>query len=94
MMPGSDFEQHEFELHPGDVLFVYTDGVTEATNSDKKLFGTDRMIEALNREDTAEPEKLLKNVREDIDAFAGDAPQFDDITMLAISWHGSHHFSS
>ncbi len=88
MMDGIPYPQHEFELNPGDVLFVYTDGVAEATNADEKLFGTDRMIEALNREDTNEPEKLLANVKADIDDFVKDAPQFDDITMLAVAWHG------
>ncbi len=88
MMGGSVFAEREFEIHPGDVLFVYTDGVAEATNADEKLFGTDRMLEALNRENTNDPVKLLANVKEDIDGFVKDAPQFDDITMLALSWHG------
>ena len=82
------FKQHEFELHPGDSLFVYTDGVAEATNAHDELYGTDRMLEALNRNPDATAEELLKTVRESIDEFVGDAPQFDDITMLGLNYFG------
>ena len=87
-MEGMRFREHEFELHPGDSLFVYTDGVAEATNSDLQLFTTDRMLTALNRNPDASPEELLKNVRHDIDTFVGDADQFDDITMLGFHYKG------
>ena len=88
-MEGIRFKEHEFELHPGDRLYVYTDGVAEATDANNELYGADRMIEALNKEPEAPPEKLLKNVRADIDAFVGEAPQFDDITMLGLAWYGA-----
>ena len=87
-MEGIRFREHPFELHPGDRLFVYTDGVPEATDANNTLFGTDRMLTALNRDADAEPEELLHKVREEIDAFVGDAPQFDDITMLGFSYKG------
>ena len=83
------FREHEFELHPGDRLFVYTDGVPEATNAQNELFGADRMLAALNRNPDASPKELLQNVRTDIDAFVGDAPQFDDITMLSFCYDGT-----
>ena len=88
-MEGMRFKEHEFELHPGDALFVYTDGVAEATDADYKLYGTDRMLKALNSEPLASPEELLKNVRSDIDVFVGEADQFDDITMLGFSYFGA-----
>ena len=87
-MEGIKFREHEFELHPGDILYVYTDGVAEATDAADELYGTDRMIAALNSEDTTDPKKILDNVKSDIDAFVKEAPQFDDITMLALSWYG------
>lgn len=87
-MEGMRFREHEFEIHPGDSLYVYTDGVAEATNKDNVLYGPDRMIDALNREPDAVPEQLLKNVKEDVDLFVGTAPQFDDITMLGLKWYG------
>ena len=87
-MEGMRFNEHPFELAPGDSLFVYTDGVPGATNADNELFGTDRMLAALNREPDAAPEELLRNVRGDINAFVGDAPQFDDITMLCFRYFG------
>ncbi len=82
------YREHEFELKPGDTLFVYTDGVTEATNKDEKLFGEDRMIEALNRNPDAEPEVLLGNVQDGINEFVQDAKQFDDITMMGMIYKG------
>ena len=87
-MEGIPFKQHEFELHPGDSLFVYTDGVAEATNAHDELYGTDRMLEALNRNPDATAEELLKTVRDSIDEFVGEAPQFDDITMLGLNYFG------
>ena len=88
-LEGTKFREHEFELHPGDSLFVYTDGVAEATNTENQMFGTQRMLEALNQDAEAEPETLLRNVRISIDSFVGDAPQFDDITMLGLHFKGS-----
>ena len=67
---------------------MYTDGVTEATNANNELFGTDRMLEALNRDPDAAPDTILRNVRKEIDAFVGEAPQFDDITMLGLHYMG------
>ena len=87
-MEGIRFREHSFELHPGDRLFVYTDGVPEATDAQNKLFGTERMLEALNEDPDADPRALLANVQKGIDAFVGDAPQFDDITMMGFSYFG------
>ncbi len=85
---GIRFREHTFEMRPGDSLFVYTDGVMEAHNARNELFGPDRMLEALNREPDAPPGKLLENVRQAADAFAGDTPQFDDITMIGFTYRG------
>jgi len=90
-MPGMRFREHEFELHSGDNLFVYTDGVAEATDANNELFGTDRMLEALNENPNASPEDLVKNVQKYIDNFVGSAPQFDDITMLSLNYWGPNH---
>ncbi len=82
------FGEHTFDMNPGDSFFVYTDGVTEATNLDMKLFGTKRMLQSLNREPEADAKKLLENMQEDIDAFVGEGSQFDDITMLSFFYKG------
>ena len=87
-MDGVRFKQHEFQLCPGDSFFVYTDGVTEATNGQHELFGTDRMLEALNKEPDAEPDQLLKNVMDDIHRFMDGEDQFDDITMMCLKYNG------
>ncbi|MCR5753711.1 MAG: PP2C family protein-serine/threonine phosphatase [Acetatifactor sp.] len=88
-MEGMHFKEHEFELHPGDSLFVYTDGVAEATNANNELFGTERMLDSLNRDPNASPETILHTVHSDVDEFVGEAPQFDDITMLCLYFVGA-----
>ena len=90
VMEGIKYKQSEFDLNPGDCLFVYTDGVTEATNSEDELFGEERLINSINKNIDARPEELLPELRKDIDAFVGDAPQFDDITMLAFTFYGTN----
>ena len=72
----------------GDSLFVYTDGLPEATNSSSELFGGDRMLNALNRKPDATPEILLNIVISSVNEFVGEAEQFDDLTMLSIRYNG------
>ena len=85
---GMTFMEHGFELNHGDTIFVYTDGVPEATNGNNQLFGTDRMLEALNRCKENNTHDLLCNVKEAVDSFVGDAPKFDDLTMLGFTYYG------
>ncbi|MBR4693133.1 MAG: SpoIIE family protein phosphatase [Oscillospiraceae bacterium] len=82
------FVDQELLLAPGDAIFQYTDGVTEATDAREQLFGEERLLEALNASGTEAPEALLPYLRGEIDAFVKDAPQFDDITMLVLLYHG------
>ena len=88
-MEGIPFREHTFKLDPGDRLYVYTDGVTEATNARAEMYREDRMVSALNRNKEKGLKELLTGVREDIRDFVKDAPQFDDITMLAMDYYGS-----
>jgi len=87
-LDGVQFKQHEFQLFPGDSIFVYTDGVTEATSSEKELFGTERMLAALNKTPDAEPDEILANVMGDINRFMDGEDQFDDITMMCLKYNG------
>ena len=82
------YKEYELWLKPGDKLFVYTDGVAEATDADEKMFGTDRILETLNRNQTANPEEMLRSIKADVVAFVKDAEQFDDLTMLALEYKG------
>ena len=88
VMTGVRYREYPFVMNPDDQLFVYTDGVPEAVNQDDEQFGTDRMLEVLNRNRTAGPRQLLLRMKEEIDAFAGDVPQFDDTTMLCFHYKG------
>ena len=83
------FREHDFEMHAGDRLFVYTDGVAEAMNLDRELYGTERLLTVLNSDPNASPQQVLENVTGGINTFVGDAEQFDDITMLSFVYNGS-----
>ena len=88
-MEGMRFREHEFALLPGDKVFVYTDGVTEATDAQNELFGEERLLDALNVQKNANPRELLEHVKTAVDTFVGDAPQFDDLTMVCFSYYGT-----
>ena len=85
-MEGVRYRANELTLNPGDRLFLYTDGVTEATNIDNKLYGEDRLIDFMNKNITVEATELLPALKANIDEFVGEAPQFDDITMLMFDY--------
>ena len=78
------YKEQELQLQPGDEIYLYTDGVTEAHNSNKELFGENRLLESLNSTKGMSVEDICKKVKEDVDAFVCDAEQFDDITMLCV----------
>ena len=82
------YSEYEFTMAEGDALFLYTDGVPEATDSGDNMFGVDRTVEALNREPKASMEKLLANVNDAVQEFVADAEQFDDMTMLCVEYKG------
>ena len=88
-MDGMKYKEYTIELNEGDSLFLYTDGVPEATDAQQEMFGSDRMIEALNKDENANPYEVLGNVREAVSDFVGDAEQFDDLTMLCIEYRGA-----
>lgn len=87
-MAGIPFREHAFELHPGDTLFVYTDGILEAGNADEAFYGGERLVDVLNRLRDRPLGDILHGVKDDIDAFIGSVPQFDDITMMALTYNG------
>jgi sigma-B regulation protein RsbU (phosphoserine phosphatase) len=87
-MPDIRYREYELQLEPGDKLFVYTDGVPEASDAENKMFGTQRMLDALNGAPEASPEQLLRQVRRAVDEFVKDAQQFDDLTMLCVEYKG------
>ena len=87
-MDGIRYRCAELQLQPGDQIFLYTDGVTEATNAQQELFGDDRLQELLDANRTVGVEELCRRVKAGVDAFADGEPQFDDITMLALKYKG------
>ena len=87
-MSGVKYTDQEIHLSKGDIVFVYTDGVPEATNSKVEMYTDKRMLEALNKKSSASPEELLAIVKSSVDEFVGEAEQFDDLTMLCIKYNG------
>ena len=87
-MDGVTYREYELKLEPGSRLFLYTDGVPEATDAAEQMFGTERMLAALNKDPEARPEDTLRNVRRAVDEFVRDAEQFDDLTMLCLEYRG------
>jgi serine phosphatase RsbU (regulator of sigma subunit)/anti-sigma regulatory factor (Ser/Thr protein kinase) len=78
------YKEQELQLQPGDKIYLYTDGVTEAHNSQNELFGEERLLESLNSTKGMSVEEICKKVKKDVDAFVADGEQFDDITMLCV----------
>lgn len=90
-LEGVKFKNQEYKLEPGDTIFMYTDGVPEATNDKDELYGTERMIRALNTwKDEENLHKITDGVKKDVDIFVKDAPQFDDLTMLVFRYLGNN----
>lgn len=83
-MDGTRYKSGELQLNPGGALYLYTDGVTEAANSEEMLYGETRLRDSLNAAAYDTSEQLLASIKCDVDAFVGKEPQFDDITMLVL----------
>ena len=86
-MDGVSYRKNELQLLPGDELFLYTDGITEATNKSLELFGESRLLNALNLASEGTAQSRCNDVKEAIERFVGDAEQFDDITMLSVKFN-------
>ncbi|MBQ3496586.1 MAG: SpoIIE family protein phosphatase, partial [Oscillospiraceae bacterium] len=87
-MNGIPYRKNELQLRPGDELFLYTDGVTEAQDTDKRFFGGGRLLASLNGPHGKNPEDVCGKVLADVNAFAGGSDQFDDITVLCVKFSG------
>ena len=88
-MEGMKFNEYELDFHPGDKLFIYTDGIPEALNTEVEQYGPDRLLAALNKVRNKPMTETLPAVRKDITDFAAGADQFDDITMIGFVYYGS-----
>ncbi len=88
-MDDAKYKPFEIQLEKGDKIFLYTDGIPEATRSDNKMFGVEGMLASLNKHKDLEPQKIIEGMKQDVEAFIGDAPQFDDMTMLCVEYKGA-----
>ena len=87
-MEGMKFKEYELDFHPGDKLFIYTDGIPEALNTEVEQYGPDRLLAVLNKVRNKPMTETLPAVRKDIADFAAGADQFDDITMMGFLYNG------
>ena len=87
-MSGIKYKPYEIQLEKGSMLFLYTDGVAEATDAALEQYGTGRLVDALNAKEAATPRETIENIYASVDAFVNDAPQFDDLTMMCIKYNG------
>jgi len=87
-LEGFKYEKQEMDIAPGDKIFLYTDGVTEANDLDHNLYGEDRLLQCVNKNKKKNAQKLLESISADVDKFVGDAEQSDDITMLCFQMNG------
>lgn len=86
--PQAAYEDYELVLEPGSKLFLYTDGLPEATNSEMTMFGLDRVCAALNGAADKHPHEIITSVNNAVAEFVGSAEQFDDLTMLCMQYCG------
>ncbi|MBR5420657.1 MAG: serine/threonine-protein phosphatase [Lachnospiraceae bacterium] len=87
-IPGMIFPEIEFDMEPGDRIFLYTDGVNEAQGKNGEEFGTERLLEVLNHDPDLGSRELCRKVRDTANAFVGNDPQFDDMTMMSLIYRG------
>ena len=87
-LPDVDYKEYEIDLKPGSKIFVYTDGIPEATDKDHRQYGPERMVNALNSVKDDTPENILKGIHKSVDEFVLEAEQFDDLTMMCLEYFG------
>lgn len=87
-LPETTFKSYEIDIKKGDILFLYTDGVPEATDKNEQMFGAERLLDTLNNGPETDPQAILENVKKAVGEFVQEAEQFDDLTMLAFEYHG------
>ena len=87
-LPGVKYKEYELQLEPGGKLFLYTDGLPEATDRNEQLFGTDQMLKALSPAEDASPREVLETVADAVEDYVDGAPQADDLTMLCLEYRG------
>lgn len=86
-MEGIPQKNHEVRLVPGEQVFLFTDGISEAQNAAEELFGEPRIEDCLRELRGSAPEQVIASLLQSLETFVGDAPQFDDITCLALRWN-------
>ena len=85
-MEETQYQEHEIDLNDGDMIFLYTDGITEANDNYDEFYGADRLKEIINKNKSEKLSDIIDEINRDIDKFCNKSEQFDDITMMVIKW--------
>lgn len=88
VMPGTEYGQDEVDLHPGDIVVFYTDGVTEAINRNEEQFGLERLTSVVSASRDLTSYQIIHQIEEELSKFCKDEPQFDDITIMVLKAKG------
>ena len=80
------YREHTLTLQKGDMVYLYTDGVTEAENAAKELYGEERLLRCFEQIKNSAPEKVIETIKQSVEVFVNGADQFDDMTMLCFKW--------
>ena len=89
-LPDMEFIEYDYDLAPGDRIFLYTDGLAEAKSDNGDRFGTDRMLDILNKNKRKNNNDIITIMLYEVNKFSGKEPQFDDITMMSFTYFGNH----
>jgi serine phosphatase RsbU (regulator of sigma subunit) len=88
-MDGMKYKEYDIQMKPGAKLFMYTDGLTEAVNDQKEMFGTDRILEVLNQSKDLSSQQIVENMKAAVNVFIQNTEPFDDLTMMCVCYNGS-----
>ena len=87
-MDGIPYKEHTLNFEPGDMIFLYTDGVTEANNNYHGFYGEDRLKETINKFKDERLSTIIREIKDDVNSFCDDQDQFDDVTMIILKYNG------
>ena len=88
VMDGMTYDDQELSLNPGDSIFLYTDGITNANNNYEGFFGRDRLKETINKYQNENPNEILEKIKNEVYEYCNNENQFDDMAMLIIRYNG------
>ena len=85
ILEDASYEDTRLQLEPGDKVILYTDGIVEAMNEKEEMYGFERLLQVVQAAQSMDADTLLKKILDEVDEFAGKAPQHDDLTVIVVN---------